>query len=85
MAGLPTDGCATDGTEHSSIKAMWSSELGYGPTGTVGLAVAVFCVNVCVCVRVRLCVSQLLRTFTGAETETTRTGHATAAATLLPL
>lgn len=31
LAGLPTDGCATDGTEHSSIAAMWSSELGFGP------------------------------------------------------
>lgn len=45
MAGLPTDGCATDGTEHSSIAAMWSSELGYGHTA-VGLSLCVF---VCVC------------------------------------
>lgn len=31
LAGLPRDGCATDGTDYSSILAMWSSELGYGP------------------------------------------------------
>lgn len=30
LAGLPRDGCATDGTDYSSILAMWSSELGYG-------------------------------------------------------
>lgn len=32
LAGLPIDGCATDGTEHSSIKSMWSLELGFLPT-----------------------------------------------------
>ena len=36
LAGLPRHGCATDGTEYSSILAMWSSELGYGPPA-VGL------------------------------------------------
>lgn len=39
LAGLPRHGCATDGTEYSSILEMWSSELGYAPA--VGLAVLV--------------------------------------------
>eukprot|EP00903_Cladosiphon_okamuranus_P008712 g8346.t1 len=32
LAGLPRHGCATDGTDYSSILAMWSSELGYVPS-----------------------------------------------------
>lgn len=30
LAGLALDGSATDGTLYSSIKAMWSAELGLG-------------------------------------------------------
>lgn len=30
LAGLPRNGSATDGTEYSTIKAMWSVELGLG-------------------------------------------------------
>lgn len=41
LAGLPVEGSATDGTSYSSIKEMWSAELGFGGVvpSTVGFSV----------------------------------------------
>lgn len=47
LAGLPRHGCATDGTDYSSILAMWSSELGYG---TTAVGVDTFCKLSAMCV-----------------------------------
>lgn len=42
LAGLPLDGSATNGTSYSSIKAMWSAELGFGGLAPCTVRITVY-------------------------------------------
>lgn len=42
LAGLSVEGSSTDETSYSSIKAMWSAELGFGGLAPSAVGIAVY-------------------------------------------